>query len=494
MYNTLIVSDITDAITSFSRLGSFEKYNFVITGQAKTASELNQKSESGDISLFIVEEGFSGMSYQEINDVIRKSNPTAEVIAISVSDSPIREKRVISLGAFAYLRRPLASGSFDIILSGAENRLDRTQKTIIKADTTSPNSDKIKSIVLKGLITSPLFIQSNEQLINEVKLNLNKDRFVIFLIKNQNLDETVKLCNSYLSDKYCYECFSVEKLCVVILSESSDKIENEKKIIFEELSIILQKLQGAISCSYVFSDIFECSSAYAYALTNFDGAAESSALFSFNKEKVEDSVSELIKTVRSGDIDSLKEKVMQTISKSQLNAEEMTFVGIKVLENIFDLVDVNDKDANKSFAKMSAFVCNTAFRTELLNILSIASSNAKKEKISTSHNFANECFDYINIKYADSSLSVKTLSDKMNISQNYLSTLMKKYYGDTFVNILLKIRMEKAKELLLTTKKKVSAVCAEVGYSDSHYFSYSFKKYFGVTPIEMREKGESDET
>ena len=91
MYNTLIVSDMTDAINSFSRLGGFAQFNFTIIGQAKTRSELVSKSENEDISLYIVEEGFSGLSYQEIDDIIGKYNPNCEVIAISVSDSPKRK-------------------------------------------------------------------------------------------------------------------------------------------------------------------------------------------------------------------------------------------------------------------------------------------------------------------------------------------------------------------------------------------------------------------
>lgn len=46
--------------------------------------------------------------------------------------------------------------------------------------------------------------------------------------------------------------------------------------------------------------------------------------------------------------------------------------------------------------------------------------------------------------------------------------------------------MNKAKELLKGTSKKSSIISAEVGYKDSHYFSFLFKKTQGVTPTQYR--------
>jgi len=47
--------------------------------------------------------------------------------------------------------------------------------------------------------------------------------------------------------------------------------------------------------------------------------------------------------------------------------------------------------------------------------------------------------------------------------------------------------MNKAKELLLTSSAKVQEVALAVGYTDTHYFSYSTKRYFGLSPRQIRE-------
>lgn len=63
---------------------------------------------------------------------------------------------------------------------------------------------------------------------------------------------------------------------------------------------------------------------------------------------------------------------------------------------------------------------------------------------------------------------------------------MKKYAGDTFMNLLIKKRMEVAHALLTTTGQKIYEVARQCGYSDQHYFSFCFKKYYGVSPAQLR--------
>ena len=47
--------------------------------------------------------------------------------------------------------------------------------------------------------------------------------------------------------------------------------------------------------------------------------------------------------------------------------------------------------------------------------------------------------------------------------------------------------MKAAADMLICTQMKILEVAKRCGYSDQHYFSYCFKKYYGVTPMKMRE-------
>lgn len=97
--------------------------------------------------------------------------------------------------------------------------------------------------------------------------------------------------------------------------------------------------------------------------------------------------------------------------------------------------------------------------------------------------------DYIQNNYMDPNLSLNSICSYLNISTSYFSTIFKEMTGETFIEVLTRTRMEKAKELLENTTMKNYEIAEKVGFSDPHYFGISFKKITGKTPTEYaREK------
>ncbi len=97
-----------------------------------------------------------------------------------------------------------------------------------------------------------------------------------------------------------------------------------------------------------------------------------------------------------------------------------------------------------------------------------------------------EVVSYIEEHYSDEELSLNTLAAYVNFSPNHLSAVFRQQTGNTFIKYLTDYRLEKAKELLLSTSKKSNEIGAMVGYRDPHYFSYLFKKTFGMTTTRYR--------
>ena len=92
--------------------------------------------------------------------------------------------------------------------------------------------------------------------------------------------------------------------------------------------------------------------------------------------------------------------------------------------------------------------------------------------------------DYIQKNYMDPDLSLNSICSYLNISTSYFSTIFKDETGETFTEVLIRTRMEKAKELLENTTLKNYEIAEKVGFSDPHYFGISFKKMTGCTPTE----------
>ena len=100
--------------------------------------------------------------------------------------------------------------------------------------------------------------------------------------------------------------------------------------------------------------------------------------------------------------------------------------------------------------------------------------------------------DLLDQHYMDANLSLAALSGMLDVSPNHLSACIKKYAGETFINILIRRRMEAARDLLTERDLKIQEVAQRCGYTDQHYFSYCFKKYCNESPNAMRRRLEAE--
>lgn len=88
--------------------------------------------------------------------------------------------------------------------------------------------------------------------------------------------------------------------------------------------------------------------------------------------------------------------------------------------------------------------------------------------------------------YQDSNFSLYTLADALGLSPSHLGKLFKKELSANFSSYLLKLRMEKAKELLRTTDDSIQEICQKVGYNYPAYFRKVFGNYVGMSPTQYR--------
>ena len=93
---------------------------------------------------------------------------------------------------------------------------------------------------------------------------------------------------------------------------------------------------------------------------------------------------------------------------------------------------------------------------------------------------------YIAEHYHEPDLSVDVICRHLHVSPNYFSTIFRRETGKTYTAYLTQLRMEKAVELLKNTQLKTFAIATQVGYQEQNYFSYVFKKTYGVSPSKYR--------
>lgn len=94
--------------------------------------------------------------------------------------------------------------------------------------------------------------------------------------------------------------------------------------------------------------------------------------------------------------------------------------------------------------------------------------------------------DYIHAHYMDP-LSVKSLADQNGVNENRLFYVFQKFAGMGPGDYLRMYRLNRARDLLVTSSIQVGEIAIQVGYPDALYFSRIFKKHFGVSPSKFRE-------
>lgn len=96
-----------------------------------------------------------------------------------------------------------------------------------------------------------------------------------------------------------------------------------------------------------------------------------------------------------------------------------------------------------------------------------------------------KAMEYIELNYKEH-ISLSNISKYVYLSSEYFSRLFKEEVGENFSTYLTIYRMKKAEFLIKNTDMKISQISNEVGYTNSGYFSKTYKKYKGVSPDEDR--------
>lgn len=98
----------------------------------------------------------------------------------------------------------------------------------------------------------------------------------------------------------------------------------------------------------------------------------------------------------------------------------------------------------------------------------------------------NQIIDYLDENYSEK-ISLDRIARNMYLSPVYISKIFKEETGESPINYLIKIRLEKAKDMLEASEaQSIKKIATTVGYDDAYHFSKLFKKYYGISPSHYR--------
>lgn len=99
----------------------------------------------------------------------------------------------------------------------------------------------------------------------------------------------------------------------------------------------------------------------------------------------------------------------------------------------------------------------------------------------------NDILEYLSTNYMKQ-ISLYRIAHNMYLSPVYISKIFKEETGESPINHLIRIRLTKARELLMSGDMPIKNIARSVGYDDAFYFSKLYKKYYGIPPSMEKSK------
>ncbi|MBQ9886196.1 MAG: 2-isopropylmalate synthase [Lachnospiraceae bacterium] len=153
------------------------------------------------------------------------------------------------------------------------------------------------------------------------------------------------------------------------------------------------------------------------------------------------------------------------------SSKAVTYVGISCNGKIYWGVGI-DEDIIKSSIQALTVAVN--------RLDQVRSASADRDER------LNEMINYIQENYL--SVTLDDMSEKFHLSKPYISKYIKEKSGSTFGDIVKKMRMKKARTLLKNASCTVENVAFAVGYQNVEHFNRVFKDFYGMTPVQFRNK------
>lgn len=203
----------------------------------------------------------------------------------------------------------------------------------------------------------------------------------------------------------------------------------------------------------------------------------------------------LFKTINLGSREEIEKAAQSEIEKLHRNAKTVSQYKLATMEMVGafyrfcanNFIDFKDycAEVENPYEKVPEMDEST-LKGWLVNSAVAISEELKNARNTTSRRIVEEAKGIVRDRYMQPELSLDTVCSELGVSNSYFSSLFRKETGKTFISWLTDYRMDHAADLMLETNEKSYKIAERVGYQDANYFSYVFKKRFGMSPSKYR--------
>ena len=520
-YTVLVVDDEQNQRQALIKKVEWEAAGFKVIGEAENGVEALELVEILEPDLIMTDIKMPLITGLELAAKVREIRPITQVVILSGYDRFEYAQTAIQYNIISYLLKPISSEELSKELFNIHARMDERLAKILTPETENLHETLKKLSITEFLL--PLMLGSSEEMPDDENLKnraleldiLKKDtnyRFCVIVSKFKN--EIGKSCtakshiafvqNIFSNYLHTESFFAYGRIVTLIIFDnlaSKQSIQVPLREIVQSSKRVLNQ-SCTIGVSRSTDSLSQCSAMYLQAVTarryTTDGAGEIRFIDDqehdsvFELDRVEKNVFKLEQLLKVGDKDQLESFLNGLYEQS--SPENADLLVIQIVSTIYRSVStISDKStlselisANSIFKRLTSYSSEAVMKNELIDLCLCAKKVIANYQKRDTEILCDKVINIINEEYGDENLSLTGVSDKLAVSPNYLSALIKKTTKKNFVALVTEKRMQVAYDLLICSTMKILEVAQKCGYSDQHYFSYCFKKFYGESPNKVR--------
>lgn len=530
-YSVLLVDDEEDVIRIIMKKLDWESMGLVIIGHAANGVEALEMAEELSPDIVMTDIKMPYMDGLTLCKKLKELSRTIRVIIFSGFDEFEYAKEAIKMEAAEYLLKPVNAVELKEVFERVKNDLDRELDE-------KRNTDKLRAYYMESLpVLQESFYMAllegriaPEQIgryIDSYQVQLQGPYYVVAVlhISQQSLEEESRMdpflqavsvrkfaeeqvedrwrsrVVIYLGDiimisqmhsreemlEYTNEmdrlCRMAKKVCNARITAGIGYLCDN----LEQLPLSYQGAKQAVSYRVLYGNT------RAISISEVEPAEH----VELNWEDVYSTyIQQIMKKVRVGEQEGLEKAISQFtewLSGEQISMQKYRIVMMELVAELFRFTASHNLNPENVFGgngdvysqvlqMESAEVLDRWLRRVCTNL----QNAVMNERQDSTKFFVKNAEEYVKEHFADQDLGVDEVCRKLNVSAAYFSTIFKKETGKTFVRYLTDYRMEKAVNMLMTGNEKTYVIAEKVGYAEPNYFSYVFKKQFGMSPSKYK--------
>lgn len=531
LYRIMLVDDEEEVRKAMIRQMDWEKLGFTVAGDAENGEDALEKLEQLEPDVIMTDIRMPYMDGLTLVSKIREKYPFMKVLIFSGYDDFEYAKRAIKFKVTEYILKPVNGEELAEILRRVKVSLDEEieqRRNINALQESYENSlPVLRELFLNDLVSRTADPEDTAQKFREYGIDiLGARRWQAAVIRVENMEQTEEqelsrhkelipisvrnLVEDHLRGYGRFASFNSAEGIVVIAAVDEDAPETGFVKLLDDICKESRRMLGVSitvgiggSCDRL-SEIGLSYQAAVDALGYRAIVGGGRTIYINDVEPVnrgklqmeareEAELTAVIKFGGEEQIEAAFRELAARMDDAKVHEGRYQVYMLTIVNCLIRLMQQYDLemgvmfDSEEHYADIMKRVCRReCFAEEMIPVALRMNEALNRARDNTTRKVIVEAKEYIRENYADPELSVDMLCRYLHMSPAYFSTLFKKETGQTYINYLTQVRLQAAEKLLQETDDRTYEIAEKVGYQEQNYFSYVFKKQYGVSPTKYR--------